>query len=82
MDAKFIKIWKTNSKTKFLIGRIKICLNLKRSSLDLAEKIIRLYNNSELQKKVYIGAKEYAYQTSFKEIAKKHLEVYKIKCLN
>ena len=52
---------------------------IKISQDNIAEKIMWLYNNKEIQKIIIEGALQYAKETTFDIIAKKHLEVYK-KC--
>lgn len=50
---------------------------LKAKNEELADKIITLSKNYRLQNRIIKGALKYAQETSFKNIAQKHLEVYK-----
>ena len=54
---------------------------IKISQDNIAEKIMWLYNNKEIQKTIIEGALQYAKETTFDIVAKKHLEVYKA-CLS
>ena len=54
---------------------------IKISQDNIAEKIMWLYNNKEIQKTIIEGALQYAKETTFDIVAKKHLEVYK-ECLS
>jgi len=50
---------------------------VKSSNKELGDKIITLSKNSELQERIVKRALNYAQETSFKNIAEQHLEVYK-----
>jgi len=50
---------------------------LKAEDKDIPDGVFMLYNMPELREKLYKGASEYAKETSYLEIAKQHLKVYK-----
>lgn len=54
---------------------------IKISQGNIAEKVMWLYNNKEIQKVIIDGALQYAKETTFDIVAQKHLDVYK-SCLN
>ena len=54
---------------------------IKISQGNIAEKVMWLYNNKEIQKVIIDGALQYAKETTFDIVAQKHLDVYKL-CLN
>ena len=49
---------------------------LKTTNTDIAENIFKLYKDKEFSNKIIQGAKKYSQETSYENIAQKHLDVY------
>ena len=49
---------------------------LKTTNTDIAENIFKLYKDKEFSNKIVQGAKKYSQETSYENIAQKHLDVY------